>query len=288
MGAISSTLDPQLVRELCRHLPFATFVETGTFRGATLEIVQPLFDECYSVEISDEHYKAAHQRFGATPNIHLFHGDSATFLRENQALYAGKSTMFWLDAHRCVRGDRNEKSQCPLLQELAAIKTLNPESALLIDDAWLFLAPPPKPREISEWPSFDSILQQLHQLSRAHGVICFNDVIVFVSQAVQASLRTFLHEHTVDLLSISDKARQYDKILAQAKDKDIEIVALKKTADERLTEVQDKEKELIQLQAAADERLVELQAKQAVIDELKQACDAREALIHSLQGRGNT
>ncbi|HXA14875.1 MAG TPA: glycosyltransferase [Opitutaceae bacterium] len=289
MGAISFTLDPQLVHELRRHLPFTTFVETGTFRGETLEIMHPLFDDCLSVELSDEHYKAAQQRFGATPNIRLFHGDSAKFLRENQALYAGKSTLFWLDAHWCVGGDSNEKSQCPLLQELAAIKTLNAQSALLIDDARLFLAPPPKPHEISDWPSFDSILEQLHQLSREHAVICFNDVIVYVPKAVQASLRTFLYEHTTDLLSISDKARHYDKLLAQAKDKDIEIAALKKAGDEREQLILDHNQHYENFRAHILRLEEALTIKTKIADEyagkdveialLKKASDEREQLV---------
>lgn len=220
MGAISFTIDPKLVHELRRHLPFTTFVETGTFRGETLDRVQSLFDECLSVELSDEHYEAARQRFAASLNIRLWHGDSAGFLRENRALYADKSTLFWLDAHWCVGGDTSEKSQCPLLQELAAIETLNPQSALLIDDARLFLAPPPKPHEISDWPSFDSILERLHRLSREHAVICFNDVILFVPHNVQPALRMFFQENTVDPLSIYDKARDYETVLTQAKEKD--------------------------------------------------------------------
>jgi hypothetical protein len=233
MGAISFNLDLKLLHELRRHLPFTTFVETGTFRGETLETVQTLFDECLSVELSGEHYQAARQRFSTVENVRLWHGDSANFLCENRALYEDKSTLFWLDAHWCVGGDRNEKSQCPLLQELAAIQTLNSQSALLIDDARLFLAPPPKPHEISDWPSFDSILEQLHRLSQNHTVICFNDVILFVPQAVQSGLRMFLYENAVDLLDLCDKAFHYDRVHNQAKEKDTEIAALKKAGDER-------------------------------------------------------
>ena len=285
MGAISFTLDPQLVHELRRHLPFTTFVETGTFRGETLDIVQPLFDECFSVEFSNEHYEAARQRFAASPNIRVWHGDSAGFLRENRALFADKSTLFWLDAHWCVGGDSNEKSQCPLLQELAAIKTLNPQSALLIDDARLFLAPPPKPHEISDWPSFDSILQQLHRLSRKHTVICFNDVILYVPQAVQPALRMFLYDHTVDLLGICDKAFHYDRVHTQALEKDIEIAALKKAGDEREKLILDHDQHYENFRAHIARLEEALAIKDRTIASLKNPNDERKAEIEAAKAK---
>ncbi len=267
MGAISFTIDLQLVQELRRHLPFTTFVETGTFRGETLDLVQHLFDECLSVELSRAHYETALQRFAKTPQVRLFHGDSAAFLRDNRPLYASKPTLFWLDAHWCVEGESGEKSQCPLLDELSAIESLNEQSALLIDDARLFLAPPPKPHEISDWPDLDSVLQRLHGLSHGHAVTCFNDVILFVPRAVHARLRPFLQQRGVDLLGLSDKARHYEDVLAQAQAKEPQIHA-------KEAEIQSKEREI--------------QAKESEIKALKKVADEREQLIivetHSIEG----
>ncbi|MGA3007844.1 MAG: glycosyltransferase [Opitutaceae bacterium] len=279
MGAITFTIDPQLVGELRRHLPFTTFVETGTFRGQTLDLVQPWFDECISVELSDELFAAAQRRFSAVPNIHLYHSDSAQFLRENKARYQGKSVLFWLDAHWCAGGESGEKSQCPLLEELAAIGTLNRQSVLLIDDARLFLAPPPLPHEISDWPDFDSILQRLRQLSDAHAVVCFNDVILFAPQSVQPHLRAFLHEHAADQLQINDKSRHYDEILAQAQAKDVEIAALKNSANEILAQAKAKDTEIAALKISADEILAQAKAKDTEIAAQKKASDERGRLV---------
>ena len=184
MGAIFFTLDAALLRELQRHLPLECFVETGTFRGDSLAVAQDLFKECLSVELSAEYYAAARQRFTAG-HVHLFHGDSATVLAQQKARYAGRPALFWLDAHWCAaENTAGEKSQCPLLAELAAIGPLHPQSVVLIDDARYFLGPPPVPHEITAWPDWESVLRALRQLSPAHAVICSNDTLLFVSRGL--------------------------------------------------------------------------------------------------------
>ena len=250
MGAISFTLDRSLLRELQRILGATQFVETGSFRGDSLEIAQELFTRCLSIEMSPEYHEAVRRRFAHAAHVTVFLGDSPVVLRAQRAAFSGQATFFWLDAHWCAAVNAaGEKSQCPLLDELAAIGPLHPRSAILIDDARLFLSAPPKPHEISTWPSFDAVLKGLQSLSDRHALVCFNDVLVFVPADILPALRPYLSEHTVNLLTLADKARDYDSLLAQAKAKDQENASLIAQA-----EAKDRENESLIAQAQAKDR----------------------------------
>ena len=238
MGAISFNLDVALAQELTRLLPISLFVETGTFRGETLEQMHPLFKECISIEFSDEHFQQAQSLFQDIPHVQLYHGDSSQLLAKLNSTYVNRDTLFWLDAHWCAADNTaGEKSQCPLLSELNGIGALRPDSAVLIDDARLFLSPPPKPHEISDWPTLAEVLQSLSLLSSKHTVVYYNDVLMFLPTRIISELRPFLQENTYDLLTLADKARAYDTLLDQAKEKDSEIKQLTEETKRRQEEI---------------------------------------------------
>jgi Glycosyl transferase family 2 len=254
MGAISFTLDRSLARELQGHLHCAIFVETGTFRGDSLEIAEALFPRCVSIELSPEYHAAAQQRFIHATHVEVLLGDSPDILRAHQPVLTTQSTLFWLDAHWCAaENSAGEKSQCPLLAELGSIETLHPNSAVLIDDARLFLTAPPAPHDASDWPDLDSVLSALKRLSADHAVTCFNDVILFLPRAVMAAMHPYFHRHGFNLLSYADKARRYDTLLEQTKIKEVELLTLAETARER-------EQSLIRSNSEAD-RLRDATAK---------------------------
>ncbi len=239
MGAISFNLDQGLVRELQRLLGFTHFVETGTFRGESLAAVQGLFTRCLSVELSPEYHAVARERFAGVPNVTVLLGDSAQVLAAQRSVYTGHPTLFWLDAHWCAaENSAGEKSQCPLLEEIAAIGHLDGKSAILIDDARLFLGPPPKPHEISAWPTLDAVATALHRTSAEHTLVHYNDVLLFIPAGILPALRPFLQEHTANLLTLADKARDYDSVLTQAREKEKELSALHAVADERMKLIQ--------------------------------------------------
>ncbi len=253
MGAISFNLDESLLKELQRHLPLKLFVETGTFRGESLEAVHSYFDACISIELSPEYHAAAQKRFAGLDTIRLLLGDSALLLKEQQPSYESKSTLFWLDAHWCAAEDTaGEKSQCPLLEELRGIGELNKQSVVLIDDARLFLTPPPKPHEISCWPDLTQLLDQLRNLSTDHAPVYYNDVLLFIPLSILEKIKPFLQERTFNLLTFADKARSYDSVLQQAQSKDQEIGEIAKEAQLRLDVIHGLETDLIRLRAIAE------------------------------------
>jgi hypothetical protein len=216
MGAISFSLDESLLRLFQQQLAATCFVETGTFRGETLAYALTLFDRCYSVEKSPAYHQRACERFGAQDGLVLALGDSPEFLAEHHDIFAAGSTVFWLDAHWCHADETaGEQSQTPLLEELAAIGSLGPNSAVLIDDARLYLAPPPAPHRIGDWPGFHDVAQGLLALGTGHRLMVLNDVILFYPDSMRESLSGFAAAHGVDWLGVAGDARSYRALREQ-------------------------------------------------------------------------
>lgn len=226
MGAASFSLDPELVSSLKLALDMRTFVETGTFQGATIERFLAEFDSIISVEMSEELWKRAAERFKDRSHVQTLLGDSPSVLQELAPSLHEKGVLYWLDAHWCeAENTAGATSQCPLLEEIAAIAKLNSQSAILIDDARLFLAPPLAPHEISQWPSLQEILDSLRALSSQHEVMVVNDVIVFYPLAARQAVVSFAQTRGIDWLDAANCLKQSGTFLSQLEEKERVIQA---------------------------------------------------------------
>jgi hypothetical protein len=206
MGAVSFSLDPRLVAALRSSAAQEVFVETGTGRGETVSALSQHFDELFTVEASKELWQAAAERIREMGNVVAEHAASPQFLAELAPTLANRATVYWLHAHRCVLPTAaGGKSHCQLLEEIAAISSLNDRSVILIDDARLFMAPPPAPHEASCWPQLDALLKALNKLSANHEVVIVNDVIVFFPPAVKAGVERYARTCGVDWLDITQR-----------------------------------------------------------------------------------
>lgn len=202
MGAVDFSIDTRLVECLQRALPISVFLETGTFEGEAIARVRDLFDEIHSIELSDHYFAQAEDRFAGDARVRLYHGESSHVLGSLKPLLEAKAVLYWLDAHWCVADETAEaRSQCPLLEELAALGRLNAQSVLLIDDARLFLATPPEPHESSDWPRFQEVLERLRTLSRSHEIMVINDVIVFFPETAREAVSDFARTRGTDWLA---------------------------------------------------------------------------------------
>jgi hypothetical protein len=226
MGAVNFSLDPQLVKALQSALPLTVFVETGTFNGDCISLVESSFDRVVSIELSDTLYSRVVKRFSRFPHIQILLGNSVDFLQELKESLNGDGVLYWLDAHWCVDLDTaGQHSQCPLLGELTAIDKLNKESVILIDDARLFLAPPLSPHEISQWPSFQEILQKLRGLSTHHELMVVNDVIIFYPQVARSAMISYAQSDGVDWLDAAQTLREQSGLASALNEKERCIIA---------------------------------------------------------------
>lgn len=234
MGAVTFSIDPELIQTLQNNLNLDIFIETGTFKGDALDIVKNNFKQIYSIELSQEYYQRAAERFAEYSHITILQGDSGKALGNFVSKIKNQAAVFWLDAHWCVANSTaGELSQCPLLAELNAIGNLHSDSVIIIDDARLFLATPPIPHEITQWPSFTDIIKALTHLSQSHCIMIINDCVVFYPNKIDKVVHLFAHQHGINWLSVLDKSRDYDKLLQQLIEKETEIKQLKNACDLR-------------------------------------------------------
>lgn len=232
MGAINFSIDPNLVRILKKALQLDVFVETGTFKGDTIELVRDQFSEIYSVELSREYYETAVQRFDGDVHIKLVHSDSPSAMQVWGPKLSEQSVLYFLDAHWCAaENTASISSQCPLLEEIKAIGRLNIESVIVIDDARLFLAPPLAPHEISQWPSFHQIVSSLLSMSCNHELMVVNDVIVFYPKQSNIAMQNYAQTYGIDWLIAAQSIR--NEWLAEAEKKEHVIHQLSQSLSDK-------------------------------------------------------
>ncbi len=273
MGAVTFSIDSGLVGHLKRLLPLNVFVETGTFHGDTLELVKDTFAEIYSVELSPELYEKAAARFKGLPHISIVLRNSAEALAAWAPQLHESSVLYFLDAHWCVaENTAGEVSQCPLLEEIGAIGHLNEQSVLVIDDARLFLAPPPKPHAVVQWPTLSELLEAMRQLAPAHHLIVLNDTFVLYPHVFHEAMQCYARSAGIDWLAVMSKQRDYDNLRAQFEGLQQQL------SEDRLAVINELHKEL-------DARLEVIRDLQDHWQRAEEACVARLNVIEQLESR---
>ena len=76
-------------------------------------------------------------------------------------------------------GDNDE---CPLLGELRALNLCRFDTYVFIDDARLFLSPPPLPHQCEQWPDIQTVIDALSPEINSKYVAVMEDVVVAVPQ----------------------------------------------------------------------------------------------------------
>jgi len=224
MGAISFSINENLVKRLVEETKASVFIETGTFKGDSLNQVLPFFQELHTAEVSSELYSLAARRFKDDHKVTCHLGSSEKALQKILPQVSGKGVIFWLDAHWCEHDlVEHENSQCNLINELRVIKKIDSKSVILVDDARYFLAPPPAPHDARTWPSLDQVIKELYNLSADHSLMVYNDNLIFLPKGVQNKMQRFFQKNCFNLLAAVDKSSDYDKILLQAQEKEIVI-----------------------------------------------------------------
>jgi SAM-dependent methyltransferase len=105
-------------------------VETGTFLGATTELMCQTGLPVFSIELSPRNYGFARARFWRRRNLKLFQGDSRTALlglfKGPLNSFSGLVVFFYLDAHW--------NDDLPLAEEIDIILGRCPLAVVMVDD----------------------------------------------------------------------------------------------------------------------------------------------------------
>jgi hypothetical protein len=175
----------KVLRETAIRQDLRIFVETGTYKGDTVEEMSEsgLFDDVYSVELSADLFRETARRFLGDEYfeecfdplkrvqsilrlqtvVSLYPGDSAQRLAELVPRLQGPA-LFWLDAHPGEPGTAGTYGVTPLRGELRAILDAPRfPHVVLIDDARLFVE--------DGWPSLDEIQEIASKSGRTVDVV---------------------------------------------------------------------------------------------------------------------
>lgn len=189
MGMVHFGVPERLALFLRDRFRLESFVETGTYGGATAAWAAQHFATVYSIEASEKYWREARARYGSVGNVNFILGDSPTQLAS--ILSRVSRPIFWLDAHWCGGETAGAAAECPLLAEIAAIEAARlPLPVILIDDARLFLEPPPAPHRWEEWPGIAAVADALRRCGDLY-VAVREDVIVAVPEEARADLVAF-------------------------------------------------------------------------------------------------
>jgi hypothetical protein len=112
------------------------FVETGTYLGNTTAMAARYFREVHTIELQDDLYKRAQERFRGTPNVNCHLGNSSEVLRD-LATFIDEPALFFLDAHWSGGVTAHGKVEVPLLEELEILRRRNHDDFIIVDDARL-------------------------------------------------------------------------------------------------------------------------------------------------------
>jgi hypothetical protein len=173
MGIVRMGCPEDFIIQLKEKFEIEEFVETGTYKGHTSIWASKNFNSVKTIENSQIIFDKYSKKLTGYQNIERLFGNSADVIKK--VANKSKIQLFWLDAHWCGGDTFGTEDECPLIEELETIKEMaHPESIILIDDARLFMAPPPLPHNSKDWPTLHDIFDcvSTHYFSAV-----FDDVI---------------------------------------------------------------------------------------------------------------
>lgn len=139
------------------------YIETGTYRGQGIKEMMGYYDFVHSIELSEQHYLDAVERFIHYPNVRLYRGNSKTVLPYVLRNLTQPVTVY-LDGHfsggNTAFGDENINgvSNAPLLAELEILRDRPYDDIIIVDDCRMLgqraTMNPGAPPD-SAWPEYD-------------------------------------------------------------------------------------------------------------------------------------
>ena len=138
MDNVDSETKHREIKKYCKEFDIDILVETGTYKGDTIEAVKDCFETIYSIELSQKLYEECSERFKDETKINLINGDSSEEI-ENIVNNLKEPAVFWLDAHYSGGETTHSSKATPVKDELDKIFESEYNNVILIDDARDFI-----------------------------------------------------------------------------------------------------------------------------------------------------
>lgn len=217
MGLINFGVPENQVEFFKNALKLDVFVEGGTYKGGTAKNMSNRFKKVYTIEKSDVMFEIAKENLAGISNVTMLKGDTREHLPS--ILKNNDNILFWLDAHWSGGDTYGVEDECPLLNELEIVFQYNKNCIVLIDDARLFLAPPPRPHDFSKWPTLTDIVRVMPD---DWEIVEYEDVLYLFTKNINDDYKTYLQS------IITDKWGSSKKTLASKYNNNVLIKKIKK------------------------------------------------------------
>ncbi len=128
----------EIIRYFQKLYSIRILIETGTFRGEMVYAQRKNFEKIISIELSEELFKIAKNRFKNYKHIEIIHRDSGKILEEliNKI---SEPAIFWLDGHYSGFETAKGDLETPINRELKTVLNSEINHIILVDDARMFI-----------------------------------------------------------------------------------------------------------------------------------------------------
>lgn len=193
-------LPETLARALRDRLGLVRAIETGTYRGRSARRLSALFPRVITIEIDPALARSAARTLARRDGIEVREGSSRDVLPT--VVDATQPTLYWLDGHWSGAQTGGAHDECPVLGEIEALGAGHADDCILIDDARLFLAPPPPPHRAEQWPRYREVEDALAAAKPGHQTVVAHDVVVSVPARAADLLVEFAAPHSSALMGL--------------------------------------------------------------------------------------
>jgi hypothetical protein len=199
MGNIGFVALRDLGLALRDELNITTFIETGTYKGETTVWASENFKRVTTIESHRPYFDSVATM--KLPNVRCIFGDSRVALKIAVSRLR-KPALIWLDAHWCgsYRDSLDTSGECPLIDELKALQRCKTRHLILIDDARLFIEPPPLPHDPGQWPALNQIRELLPD---GYQMTIWNDVIIAVPAEIMPIVNRFTQDNKMRVIVLT-------------------------------------------------------------------------------------
>ena len=170
----------EILKEYARKHQIRVLIETGTFMGDMVAAMQGAFVKIYSIELSQELFVKAQQRFLGSSDVELLQGDSGRVLGEVLPKI-DEPALLWLDGHYSAGETARGEKDTPILEELGKVLRAlaqQPGHIVLIDDARCF-------GTFKGYPSIEELREYLQKAGAKFQLEVKDDIIRVTSIQVE-------------------------------------------------------------------------------------------------------
>lgn len=160
----------KVIKNYAKNFKINTMVETGTYLGETVRATKYAFKKIYSIELDDNLYNEAKQKFSKFKHINIIKGDSGLILPKILK-YINEPCLFWLDGHYSKGITAKGEKNTPIYKELKTILNHKIKNhIILIDDARCFVGK-------DDYPTIDDLKSYINKNKKNAGIKIKNDII---------------------------------------------------------------------------------------------------------------